>query len=399
MSKAPASQAPNDPRRVIPFKPSSIDQVLNVFDRWLLLVDSTPIYAALGTVAANMLDGDPVWLGLIGPPSSAKTEILNSTSRLPDVIQAATLTPASLLSGTAKKDFDKNAKGGLLRQIGKFGILVMKDFGSILSMRPDTKAETLAALREVYDGHWTRHLGTDGGKTLSWEGKVGLLFGSTGVIDSHYSVGLEMGDRFLLSRFSPTNEGQFVRALDHRGGDTRKMRTEIAEAVAGLFAGKRQEPRPIDDAEIQELDDLLSVVIRLRGPVVRDRQSREIENVPGHEGPARIGLALERLLAGLDTLGVDRDLAFTVVKAVAMDSVPPQRRKVYEYLCSRQTLAGEYRTEETGEVAEALELPTTTIRRVLEDLTAYRLVYRARGGHGKADSWSASPPKLEREKA
>src|SRR5262245_40567943 len=85
------------------FTPWPLKQVLDVFDQWLLLCDPTPIYAVLGTVAANYLDGDPVWTGIIGPPSSAKTEILNSTSLLPDVVQAATLTMPGLLSGTPKK--------------------------------------------------------------------------------------------------------------------------------------------------------------------------------------------------------------------------------------------------------------------------------------------------------
>ena len=80
-----------------------LEQTLNVFERWLLLKSNTPILAVLGAVAANYLAGDPVWLGLIAPPSSAKTEILNSTSLLPNVFQAATLTPAGLLSGTPKK--------------------------------------------------------------------------------------------------------------------------------------------------------------------------------------------------------------------------------------------------------------------------------------------------------
>jgi hypothetical protein len=40
----------------------------------------------------------------------------------------------------------------LLQKIGASGFLVLKDFGSILSMRPETKAELLAALREIYDG-------------------------------------------------------------------------------------------------------------------------------------------------------------------------------------------------------------------------------------------------------
>ena len=100
-----------------------------MFDKWLALSDKTPIYAALGTVAANLLPGDPVWTGIIGPPSSAKTEILNSISRLPKVVQAATLTVAGLLSGTPKKQHHTTAQGGLLRQIGDFGIIALKDFG------------------------------------------------------------------------------------------------------------------------------------------------------------------------------------------------------------------------------------------------------------------------------
>jgi hypothetical protein len=368
-----------------------IDQTLNVFDHWLILRDTSPIYAVLGAVAANLLPGDPVWLGLIGPPSSAKTEILNSLSMLPHVVQAATLTPAGLLSGTPKKQHDKGAKGGLLRQIGDFGIVVCKDFGSVLSMRADNKAETLASLREVFDGHWTRHLGTDGGKTLSWTGKVGLIFAATGVIDAHYSVIGAMGDRFLLSRLTPISQGQFARALEHQGAATKRMRTELAEAVAHLFAGKRSEPRKISAEEVERIDHVISLVVRLRGAVERDRNSREVEAVYGAEGTGRIGLALERLLAGLDTLGVERALALDVVEAVAMDSVPPLRRQAYEYLCNSKSVVGEYKAHDTPDIAQDLDLPTATIRRALEDLAAYGLVRRAKKD-AKTDQWTACPP-------
>ena len=102
--------------------PRAIDETLAVFDRWLILQDQTPIYAVLGTVAANCCPAIRYGSALIGPPSSAKTEILNATSLLPSVVQAATVTVAGLLTGTPKKQHDKGAKGGLLRQIGDFGI-------------------------------------------------------------------------------------------------------------------------------------------------------------------------------------------------------------------------------------------------------------------------------------
>jgi hypothetical protein len=75
-------------------------------------------------------------------------------------------------------------------------------------------------------------------------------------------------------------------------------------------------------------------------------------------------LALERLLAGLDTFGVDRDSAIDVVASVALDSVPPQRRQACEFAVAAK------RSVTTSEVATALGLPTNAVRCMLEDLAA-----------------------------
>jgi hypothetical protein len=40
-------------------EPWPIERALEVFERWLLLPNLTPVYAVLGTVAANLLPGDP----------------------------------------------------------------------------------------------------------------------------------------------------------------------------------------------------------------------------------------------------------------------------------------------------------------------------------------------------
>ena len=297
------------------------------------------------------------------------------------MVQAASLTPAGLLSGTSKKQQIKGAKGGLLAEIGDLGILALKDFGTILSMHTETRAEVMAALREIYDGQYTRHVGSDGGRTLAWKGKVGLICASTSVIDSHYAVIGAMGDRFLFSRLAPTpGQAQFRRALDHAGDTTKRMRQELAEAVARLFAGQRKEPCPISKDEAERIGETVSLVVRLRGALERDRRTREIEAIYGAEGTARVGLALERLLAGLDTLGVERKRAIEVVLSVALDSVPPLRRQAYDVVCK-------YRDVETADVAIALGLPTNTTRRVLEDLAAYGLVVRRSQGQGKADLW------------
>ena len=109
----------------------------------------------------------------------------------------------------------------------------------------------------------------------------------------------------------------------------------------------------------------------------------------GAEGTARLGLTLERLLAGLDTLGVKRTTAFEVVQRIAYDSVPPQRALAYDYL--RHACVGMRAT--TTQVAEALDLPSNTARYRLEELAAYQVVRRiSRGGDdGRSDLWLTGP--------
>src|SRR5262249_54877555 len=150
--------------------------------------------------------------------------------------------------------------------------LVLKDFGSILSLRPDTKAELLAALREIYDGKWTRIIGADGGKVLQWSGKIGLLFGCTRVYDSYYGVVSELGDRFLLCRMEPTRK-QFRHALKH-ASRAPQLRAQLVAAVTDLFATPLPAPRLMSEREVNWLDGILQIAVRLRAAVKRDYRTR-----------------------------------------------------------------------------------------------------------------------------
>ena len=186
---------------------TALEKVVSTFRRWLHLPDLGPLLIYLGSLAANRMQGDPVWLMFVGPPSSGKNEILLSGSAVPGVIQAGALTEAGLLSGSPASERQENATGGLLREIGDQGIVIMKDFNTVLAMHRDARARVIAALREIYDGQWTRHLGTDGGIRLSWSGKVGLIAGCTPHLDRHHAVISAMGERFVFCRMLPADAG------------------------------------------------------------------------------------------------------------------------------------------------------------------------------------------------
>jgi DeoR-like helix-turn-helix domain len=350
------------------------------FERWLHLPDPGALYAVLGATAANMLDGDPVWLLLVGPPSGGKSELIAATGGLDFVRPAATLTEAALLSGTPKKETARDSKGGLLREIGDFGVIACKDFGSILSMPREPRARVLAALREIYDGAWTRLVGSDGGRALHWSGKVGLIAGCTPAVDRHHAVIGAMGERFLFYRLAAEDSEQAERALEIVGHEA-EMREDLRGAVHDLFDRRGlTDTQPLREPERSRLIALTTLVVRARSAVERDSYSREVELVPEPEGPARLVKVLERMLAGMDAIGVDREDAWRVVAKAALDCIPAIRRSALWLLRERGALT-------TRDVAEVLDYPTATARRALEDLTAHGIASRS-GDRGRSNRWA-----------
>ena len=172
-------------------KSISLKEVKEAAKRFLLLEDDNIIDVATAVYVANKFDSDPLWIFLCGPPSSAKTEILRAMDGHDNVILLSSMTSSTLISG---KTIKGQGNQSLLPKLnGK--LLIIKDFGTILTMYREARGEIFAQLREVYDGQFAKAFGT--GETISWKGKVGLLAATTPVIDKYMSVNAMLGERFL----------------------------------------------------------------------------------------------------------------------------------------------------------------------------------------------------------
>lgn len=361
-----------------------LDEVVAAFRRWLYLPDPGVVKVVLATVAANYAPGDPVWLVLVGPPGSGKTEVLNAFAGLRDVHSASVLNESSLLSGTPRIERTKDATGGLLKKIGKLGILLIKDFGGVLSMHRDARGAVLAALREIYDGAWTRHLGVEGGQTLNWAGKMGLIGGATPSIDAHHGVMSSLGERFVFYRLPKVDETELARqALGNQGRELR-MRAELDAAVKKFIGSLRIPDRPVrlSRAEQERLIALAALAARSRSPVERDGHTREITLIPGSEAPTRLAGVLGRLYSGLRMIGEGDAEAWRLTKKVAFDSMPKVRGDVLAVLTARGIPLT------TVDIAGATGLSVQTTRRALEDLASYDVI--SRSGLEKAEKWSVS---------
>ena len=84
-------------------------------------------------------------------------------------------------------------------------MLIIKDFGTILTLYREARGEIFAQLRKVYDGQFSKSFGT--GETILWNGKIGILAGVTPAIDKYMSVNAMLGERFLHYRMG--DDGSF----------------------------------------------------------------------------------------------------------------------------------------------------------------------------------------------
>jgi hypothetical protein len=199
-----------------------------------------------------------------------------------------------------------------------------------------------------------------------------------------------MGERFCLFRLPDVDGTEHARrALEHAGREA-EMRRELSAAVQTLFdENPLQDPSPLSDEETDRLLLFSTFVVRARSAIERDGYTRDIELIPQAEAPTRLIVVLARLLDGMDSIGVPREVAWRVVSKVALDSIPAIRLSVLELLQGVEQTT-------TSDVAEELGYPSPTARRALEDLTAHGLIACLKQGQGKADIWTLDPWARER---
>jgi hypothetical protein len=354
-----------------PYTSDALCRVVDTFQRGLHLPDPGIVLVTLASVAANRMSGDPLWLLIVGPPSSAKTECLDALRSVPGYHAVSTFTEAGLLSGTAAREGNSSGSGGILMQLGKEGFLVFKDFTTVLSEHGSSRSRLLACLREVYDGSYRRSLGTKGGRTFVWEGKAGFLGAVTGAIDT-IDFGL-LGERFIYYRLPEQDEsaefmsGMFAMENAGHQGD---IRGERARVVADFFSRLLLPDQPplLTQDEQDRLNTLAMLAVRCRSTVVRDSHHRDIELVPSSERSPRLIGQLAQLAAGLRIIGVPKYEMWRLLVQVALDGMHSGRRAVLE------KSIGTGGPHSTSALAGLCRLPQTTTRRHLEDLTAHGVV-------------------------
>lgn len=341
---------------------TTIGDVHDVFRRWLGdEYDLGALNTVLAAAAVEQLDGDPVWLLIISGSGNAKTETVCALAGAGATVTSTITSEGALLSATSAKERTKDATGGLLRKLGARGTLVIKDFTSIISMNRDLRKTVLGALREVYDGMWERNVGTDGARSIRWQGRLIFIGATTTAYDQAHGVIAEMGDRFAVVRMDSTvgRTAAGRQALKNVGHEI-QMRSELAAAAGRILAGLDPGLATLGDDDMETLLFAADLVTLARTAVEKDYRGDPIE-AHAPEMPTRFAKQLGQVMRGALALHIDRDTALAIALRVARDSVPPRRAALLKDIA-------EHPGSHLSDVVKRIQQPKTTTDRALQEL-------------------------------
>lgn len=370
-------------------------EVTDAVKAYQALADTTPLRVALAVAATSILGDEPLWLQLVGAPSSGKSEAIAMLAQAVDG-RIADVSLPGLLGWTGGKN---GRPTGLLARIGDGDRLVtITDFSTILADSDrGRRAALFSFLRVLYDGYVIRELGS-APQPLEWSGRVTIISGVTPQIDAFSAHADALGPRWLYCRVPELNAAQRKRAgriaRQHATGK-RELRERAQQAAANAVAYARERIFAVEINEVdgEWIDDAANIATLARSDVPRDGYgAREINGSVTREEPPRMAIMLANLFRGLVALGVPHRIARRITVRCALDSTPLVRRHALTALSPGDAL-------NTSEIARGTDTDRKVMRFALEELELLGLVRSSRAPAPKfsgIDDLDEEDPKYRR---
>lgn len=305
----------------------------------------------LGTAFAHYFPRvAPIWMFVVGPPSSGKTAItIEALSGLTGMFGKGqawgkqvdlsrgtddNVNPhykdneaVEIMSTINNNSFLSHQIGvddpGLLEQIsgGKFSLekndtrkivagnllCLIPDFTVMASMNKEKRGEIMGQLRRIFDGRFEKKVGTR--VTKIWQGKMSILAATTPVIDKYTSIDSALGERFIQLNWRASKDegrGKFTLQQMRRKAKGFNVKGPMKDMVRKLFANATAELLDIPDDNL--VDDRLSALAELtadgRASVYGylDEKTYRVKEIAGAEDIHRIIQEFYAQLSGISRL-------------------------------------------------------------------------------------------------
>lgn len=341
-------------------------------ERWYYQPDLQSLLITLSVGVSHFVpNADPVWLFVMGPSGGGKSTInIRAASCLPKTHSVSDLTENSILSGYHVDAKKKAASIGLLVDIGQSGIVLMKDFTTILSKRDDERKKIVAALREIHDGQYARVLGNVG--KIGWAGKATIIAATTQSLEKSWAVLRDMGERFIQVRtIRADGVGVADAAIKQIGHETAiaNKTVKLAKAFVDFDTLAFNSNGFYWNERFDEIKYLAEYVAHCRAPTHHLNNREEAVKEGETESPSRLMKAFGQI-AHAHALLFRRaigDEEIAAVRRVALDSIQTPRARLL-------SLIPDYADISRPDVARLTGLANSTVGWTAAELYALGII-------------------------
>jgi len=358
---------------------NSFDQLMDIYMQDMSVTQSLQDVMAVtfATHIAVALDGDPLWVYVVGSPSSGKSTVCDLLCS--DEIHT---TPMDSLTGIVSGD--RNGKHLVPLMQGK--CVIVKDGTLLLESNPLQLANVFGELRSIFDGSLVKHFRN--GVSAEFNN---ISFGMViGITERVYSLNMAaLGERFLHCRLETTRDVEKSRnaravqsIFEHTSktnfegndtGDSRsfpKQRAYTAGFLSHLHTRIRSEdilrPKYTEDdvTLIQSLSDMIACS-RAQAPRSKEFGTSELLYDARPEASTRVVKQLSRLALCLCyVLGVDSitQRIRVLLTKVALDTAFSRQHNIIRTVALSQ--GGLTKTA----ISFQTTIPLETISRRIDDL-------------------------------
>jgi len=330
------------------------------------IVDWQVIRIIFSIAAALYVNGEMLWLRIVGASRSGKTEILRAIAAHRDTKEIGTLTPSAIRGGLKEKQIK------LLEEIAGYRVVTF-DLAALLTIRKDARNEIFGLLRLVKDGRLVSDFGSLEGHLLQGT-KFDWLMATTPYFEQVRVMESLLGERFIDLWWLPANREEMAIQAAENNPRLPEIRNTIADLVGKMLDKAKLRGSDIEAGHIDNawLGKVANIAALLRTPVMKDLHGN-ISTVPLPEVGTDLAQGFQRVALGLQLLGINEYEPYII--RLVRDCVPSVRRVLISVLINTPTTA--------DKLASETQLPVTTVRYHLDDLEALHVVTK----HGNTNTY------------
>lgn len=379
----------------------TLKQVTEMFEKYRVYSDKGVIkMLALSVIANQLIDKSkkPLWIVFVAPPSGGKTDIVATISTVMknDKALCERISDASYAAFASGMQ-NKSEEISILERLDpNGGILLFKDFTTVLSKRKEDFIQIMGLLREVYDGEFDKPFGN--GVRIEYRGKCGMIACCTPIIYHRLPELAAMGERLLMYQIEQPEEEKVFEKIwqnEDAGIDgTDEMTLVMKEYIEEIFAFILKERATVKDIRIskeerKEFGNVASFICAARTSVEWNFKHDTIMfgGKDMKESPYRMlkqfiamatGLIVMNIFEGGEPVLTKDDTA--IIYKTAFDSIPLMRREVIRIITKYM-----YGVTTQG-VADAMGRQHQAVQIWLDELTAVGVIFKRKdAAYGAGD--------------